>query len=109
MSTLDLILDDGVILEAVEFGREAGYTLFSRRRGQRRQRLTQLTNSQLKLIFAAMQEKGRILQDAIDELYECYHDQYDVKYRGKKLRIDFSTLFGSGYQLDYPSGLLKAA
>lgn len=109
MNILEFLIEDGVILDAVEFGNDAEFTLISRRKGQRKQQIKRLTLGQIKLVFAAMSEHGRMLQDAIDEIYERHRSDYDTLYRAKRLRIELKRLFGRAYDFSGTAEFPQAA
>jgi hypothetical protein len=102
MNTLKVLLEDGLILEAIEFGREAHFTVITRLQGQRRQRIHRFTLNQLNMLLAAMEQQGETLANLIDEMYEYHRNDYEVHYKGKQLRIDTKSLFGNPYVLSEP-------
>lgn len=109
MNIMELLLEDGLILDAVEFGVAPGFIVILRRKGQRRHRIMHLTAGQLRLLFAAMSEQGKLLQDAIDHMYEKHRNDYDLLYRGKRLKLDLRKLFGRPYNLTGSSDISTAA
>jgi len=102
MNTLKVLLEDGLILEAIEFGREAHFTIITRLQGQRRYRMHRFTLNQLNMLLAAMEQQGESLASLIDEMYEYHRDDYEVQYKGKQLRIETKALFGHPYVLNEP-------
>ncbi|MFO7722473.1 MAG: hypothetical protein R6V49_04535 [Bacteroidales bacterium] len=99
MNFLQQLLDERIMIEAIEFGHGSDFTLVSRLRGQRMERKRTITIGQLRILLAAMREYGRVLQDVIDETYEKYRFDYDLMYRGKQIRIEMSGLFGKPFTL----------
>lgn len=109
MNVMEFILEKDLILDAVEFGTASEFILISRRKGQRKHRTNRLTTGQMRLLFAAMSEQGKLLQDAIDYLYEKHRNDYDLLFRGKRLRIEFRKLFGRPCNLSGSTDLPTAA
>lgn len=103
MNTLNILMEDGLVLEAIEFGRESYFTVITRLQGQRKQRTHRFTLNQLNMLLAAMDQQGEQLASLIDEMYECHRDDYEVHYKGKALRIETRALFGTPYMLSEPS------
>jgi hypothetical protein len=99
MNFLQQLLDERVMIEAVEFGHGSEFTLVSRFRGQRLERRRNITIGQLRILLAAMKSYGSVLQDMIDEMYERHREDYDLVYRGKRIRIEMSGLFGKPFTL----------
>jgi hypothetical protein len=110
MKFLQQLLEEHIMIEAIEFGHGAAFTLVSRYRGQRLERRRTITIGQLRILLGAMRSYGRILQDVIDEVYEKHRDDYDLVYRDKQIRIGMAELFGKPFTLlNMDSGLPEAA
>lgn len=109
MNMLQHLLDTGILIEAVEFGKSDEFFLFSRRAGQRREHVTKLTPGQFRLVLAAMEGQGALLMDVIDELYEKHQQDYAIRFRESRLRIELRKLFGMPFSLVPLPGLPKAA
>ncbi len=109
MVMIQQILDEECMIEAIEFGCSDDFIMVFRRVGQRREQHTRLTLGQLRLLIAALGEQGRTLQDAIDDLYEEKGNEYNVLFRGKRLRVSLTRLLGHPCSLVWFPGLPGAA
>lgn len=97
MNTIQKILSGKLLLMALELDRSDYFNLLVAEElngVKRTTRRVKLSLRQLLLLLSAFGERGEELRDVIDRDYESMKNEFDVKYRNKKIVIDMIRLFG---------------